>query len=158
MCRHQMCGPEPCRQRKPCAVHRGARRDRSLATATVAFVSVCPALQRGRPGGATSRTNESIRPAPFEQEGRAARLVGKRRLKLGERTRPRHRVFPWSSPPRDSQQGPDTTFRQTWDNAISHQDGCSRRIQPLKRGETYRTDRALPKRDISCAAGHTELL
>src|SRR5208337_4695521 len=96
MCRHQMRGPEPRRQRKPCAVHRCARRDRSLAAATVAFVSVCPAPQRGRAGVAASGTNESIRPATFEQEGRAARLVGKRRLKFGERSRPRHRVLPWS--------------------------------------------------------------
>src|SRR5208283_4207138 len=41
--------------------------------ATVAFVSVCPAPQRGRAGVAASGTNESIRPATFEQEGRAAR-------------------------------------------------------------------------------------
>src|SRR5271169_598078 len=120
MCRHQMCGPEPCRQRKPCAVHRRARRDRSLATATVAFVSECPALQRGRAGGATSRTNEPIRPAPFEQEGRAARLVGKRRLKLGERTRPRHRVFP-SSPTAGLNTG-RIPHLQTWDNAISREE------------------------------------
>ena len=91
-----MRGPEPRRQRKPCAVHRCARRDRSLAAATVAFVSVRPAPQRGRAGVAASWTNKSIRPATFEQEGRAARLVGKRRLKFGERSRPRHGVLPWS--------------------------------------------------------------
>src|SRR5208337_23813 len=118
MCRHQMRGPEPRRQRKPCAVHRCARRDRSLAAATVAFVSVCPAPQRGRAGVAASGTNESIRPATFEQEGRAARLVGKRRLKFGERSRPRHRVLPWS-PIAGLNKGWIPHWR-TWDNAISH--------------------------------------
>src|SRR5208337_5294267 len=84
------------RQRKPCAMHRCARRDRSLAAATVTFGGVCPAPQRGRAGVAASGTNESVRPATFKQEGRATRLVGKRRLKFGERSRPHHPLFPWS--------------------------------------------------------------
>ena len=113
MCRHQMRGPEPRRQ-QTCAVHRCARRDRSLAAATVAFLSVRPAPQRGRAGVAASGTDESIRPATFEQEGRAARLVRKRRLKFGERSHPRHGGPPLESH-RGPQQGLDTTFRPIWD-------------------------------------------
>src|SRR5450759_1179748 len=48
MRRHEMCRPEPCRQRQLGAVHRRPRRDRSLTTAARAFVSVSPALQRRR--------------------------------------------------------------------------------------------------------------
>ena len=66
MCRHQMCGPEPRRQRQPRAVHRRARRDRSLTTAAIALEGVCPTLQRGGAIAAAGRTHEAVWPATFE--------------------------------------------------------------------------------------------
>ena len=84
MCRHQMGGPEPRRQRQPRAVHRRACGDRSLTTAAVALEGVCPALERGGAIAAARRTHEAIWPATFKQECRAARLVGKFLLEFGE--------------------------------------------------------------------------
>ena len=84
MRRHQVRGPEPLRQRKPRAMHHGARRDRRLTTTAVALEGVCAALQRGGAVAATGRTHKPIRPAPFEQECRAARFVGKFLLEFRE--------------------------------------------------------------------------
>ena len=42
---------------------------------------------------AAARADEPVRPAPFEQEGRAARFVRKCLLKFGKRARPGHRVY-----------------------------------------------------------------
>ena len=84
MRRHQMRGPEPYRQRKPRAMHRRARRDRRLTTAAIALEGVCAADQRGGAVATAGRTHKTIRPATFEQECRAARLVGKFLLEFRE--------------------------------------------------------------------------
>ena len=93
MRRHEMRGPEPRRQRQLGAMHRRARRNRSLASAIETFECVCPALQRHRAAGAAARADKAIPPSPFEQERGAARLVGKSLLELGKRPRLGHRVI-----------------------------------------------------------------
>src|ERR1019366_5896078 len=55
------------------------------------FVSVSPALQRRRATLAAHGADETIRPAPPQQKRRAGRFVGKFRLELSKRPRPRHR-------------------------------------------------------------------
>src|SRR6266436_5086095 len=83
MGRHEMGGPEPCRQRQPGSMHRRAGGNRSLPTAIEAFVQAWPAFQRSKAAFAASRTDETIRPAPLEHEGYAVRLVGECLLELG---------------------------------------------------------------------------
>ena len=119
MRRHQMRGPKPSRQRQLGAVHRRARRDRGLTTAIEAFVCVRPALQRRRATLAAHRADEAIRPAPFEQKRRAARLVGKRLLEFGKRACPGHRLSRHAALTA-AHQSHHTTSRATWDNGISH--------------------------------------
>jgi hypothetical protein len=92
MRRHEMCRPEPCRQRQLGAVHRRACCDRRLSTTIEAFAQTRPTLQRHRPALAAARADETIRPAPFEQERNAASFVRKRHLKLGKRARSGHRA------------------------------------------------------------------
>lgn len=87
MRRHEMCGPEPCRQRQLGAVHRRARRYRSLATAIEAFECMGSALQRHGAASAAARTDKTVRPSPLEQERRAGRVIGEGQLKLVERPR-----------------------------------------------------------------------
>ena len=84
MRRHQMRGPKPNRQRELRAMHHGPCRDRGLTTAVETFVRVRPALQCRRTAATARRADEAARPAPFEQECRAGRLVGKRFLELRE--------------------------------------------------------------------------
>src|SRR6266478_191430 len=91
MGRHEMGGPEPCRQRQPGSMHRRAGGNRSLPTAIEAFVQAWPAFQRSKAAFAASRTDETIRPAPLEHEGYAVRLVGECLLELGKRTSAGHR-------------------------------------------------------------------
>src|SRR5450759_4518664 len=116
MRRHEMCRPEPCRQRQLGAVHRRPRRDRSLTTPALAFGSVSPALQRRRATLAAHGADETIRPAPPQQKRRAGRFVGKFRLELCKRPRPR---LSRHSRLTAAQSGPHTTYSATWDNAIS---------------------------------------
>src|ERR1019366_8783830 len=116
MRRHEMCRPELCRQRQLGAVHRRPRRDRSLTTAARAFVSVSPALQRRRATLAAHGADETIRPAPLQQKRRAGRFVGKLRLELCKRPRPR---LSRHSRLTAAQSGPHTTYSAIWDNAIS---------------------------------------
>jgi hypothetical protein len=92
--RHEMRGPEPHCQRQLRPVHHRPGRYRRLATAVEAFVGVCPAPQERCASGATGRTDKPLRPTPLEQERRTARLVRKARLKLSQRSRPRHPVPP----------------------------------------------------------------
>ena len=82
MRRHEMRGPEPCRQRQLGAMHRRARDDRSLTFASKAFVCVRAALQCRCATLATAGTDKTVGPTPLQQESRATRLVGKRLLKL----------------------------------------------------------------------------
>lgn len=114
-----MRSPEPYRQRQLGSVHHRAGRDRRLTAAVEAFGSVRPALQQRGAALTADRADKAFRPAPFEQERRAARLVEKGILELGKRSRPGH----WVSPLRPSlpaaQPGWGTTFRATWDNGIS---------------------------------------
>src|SRR5467141_2795672 len=87
---HEVCGPEPHRQRQLGPVHRGPRRDRRLATAVKAFVGVRPALQQRGACAATGGADKPLWPTPIEQERRATRLVRKARLKLAQRSRASH--------------------------------------------------------------------
>src|SRR5207248_10201796 len=89
-----MRGPKPDRQRQLRPVHHRPGRYRRLATAVEAFVGVHPAPQERRASGTTGRTDKPLRPTPLEQERRTARLVRKVRLKLSQRSRPRHPVPP----------------------------------------------------------------
>src|SRR5271169_6603992 len=82
----------PERQLRP--VHHRPGRYRRLATAVEAFVGVRPAPQERCASVATGRTDKPLRPTPLEQERRTARLVRKARLKLSQRSRPRHPVPP----------------------------------------------------------------
>src|ERR1700728_2947198 len=86
MCRHEMCRPEPRGQRQLGTMHHRSRRGRSLSTAIEAFVCVSPALQRRGALLATAGTDKTLRPTPLQQKGGAARLVGKRLLKLRKRS------------------------------------------------------------------------
>jgi hypothetical protein len=56
-------------------MHRRAGGDRSLASTIEAFVQAWPALQRGKAAFAASRTDKTIRLAPPEHKGSAARFV-----------------------------------------------------------------------------------
>src|ERR1700751_2738091 len=94
-----MRGPEPYCQRQFGPVHHCASGDRRLTTATEAFVSVRPALQRCRASVATGWANKTLWPASLEQKRRAARLVRKARLKLAPRSRPSHSSHSMSLPP-----------------------------------------------------------
>ena len=67
---------------------------RRLAIAVEAFAGVRPAPQERCASLAADTTNKSLRPTPLEQERRTARLVRKVRLKLSQRSRPRHPVPP----------------------------------------------------------------
>ena len=84
--------------------------DRSLATATMAFVCLCPAphapRRRRREAGRRTHPAGAVRPRP-------PRLAGKHQLKLGQRTRPRRQDIPFWSLHRGPQPGLNTTFRQT---------------------------------------------
>src|SRR6267154_1657009 len=93
---HEVRGPEPHRQQQLGPVHRRPGRDRRLATAVEAFVSVRPALQQRGPCAATGGADKPLWPTPLEQERRATPLVRKARLKLAQRSRPSH---PMSPPP-----------------------------------------------------------
>src|SRR6266446_3419934 len=89
-----MRGPEPHCQRQFGPVHHRASRDRRLTTASEAFVSVRPALQRCRASVTTGGANETLRPASLKQKRRAARLVWKTRLELAQRSCPCHLAPP----------------------------------------------------------------
>ena len=93
MRRHEMRGPEPRRQRQLGAVHRRARRNRSLTTAIETFECVCSAFQRRRAARAAVRADKAIGPSPLKQERGAARLVGKSLLELRKRPSLGHRVI-----------------------------------------------------------------
>ena len=64
MRRHEMRCPEPSRERQLGAVHRRARRYRSLATAIEAFKCMGTALQRRSAASTAARTDKTLRVRP----------------------------------------------------------------------------------------------
>src|SRR3954453_1259268 len=108
---HQMCRPEPNRERQLGPMHYSPGCHGGLLAAGNTLIGICAAPQQVTPIPTAPRTNEAIRPAALKQELGAVRFVRKPLLKCEERVRNGHR--PRSCPVDGSESS------QTWDNGIS---------------------------------------
>src|SRR3954468_287302 len=108
---HQMCRPEPNRERQLGPMHHSPGCHGGLLAAGNTLIGICAAPQQVTPLPTAPRTNEAIRPAALKQELGAVRFVRKPLLKCEERVRNGHR--PRSCPVGGSESN------QTWDNGIS---------------------------------------
>ena len=110
--RHQVGGPEPCRQRQLGPVHDRSRRHRRLPSAGHTLMGVGPALQQIGLCPAAFRTREPIRPTPLRQKERATRFVGKPTLEIEKGG-----VSPGHATGLCRDRSPYAS--ETWDNGIS---------------------------------------
>src|SRR3954471_1058457 len=133
---HQMCRPEPNRERQLGPMHHSPSCHAGLLAAGNTLMGIGAAPQQVTPLPTAPRTNEAIRPAALKQELGAMRFVRKPLLKCEERVRNGHR--PRSCPVGGSESN------QTWDNGIS----LSPRSDRISRVPPYSwTSSALPVRD-----------
>src|SRR5688500_17892465 len=108
---HQMCRPEPNRERQLGPMHHCPGCHGGLLAAGNTLIGICAAPQQVTPLPTAPRTNEAIRPAALKQELGAVRFVRKPLLKCEERVRNGHR-------PRSCSVG-GSESSETWDNGIS---------------------------------------
>src|SRR3954468_24729212 len=108
---HQMCRPEPNRERQLGPMHHSPGCHRGLLAAGNTLMGIGAAPQQVTPLPTAPRTNEAIRPAALKQELGAMRFVRKPLLKCEERVRNGHR-------PRSCSVG-GSESSETWDNGIS---------------------------------------
>src|SRR4051794_12912413 len=108
---HQMCRPEPNRERQLGPMHHSPGCHAGLLAAGNTLMGIGAAPQQVTPLPTAPRTNEAIRPAALKQELGAMRFVRKSLLKCEERVRNGHR-------PRSCSVG-GSESSETWDNGIS---------------------------------------
>src|SRR4051794_14430318 len=108
---HQMCRPEPNRERQLGPMHHSPGCHGGLLAAGNTLIGIGAAPQQVTPLPTAPRTNEAIRPAALKQELGAVRFVRKPLLKCEERVRNDHR--------RRSCSVGGSESSETWDNGIS---------------------------------------